>query len=324
MLIVVTGATGFIGGHLARALAASGHRVRATARETSNTTEIEADGIEIRRGSLLDESFAAEVCQDADIVFNLMGRMGGPSVREKDMHLVNVDAVTTLLKACRKSRVRQFIHCSTPGVVGMVGVAPECMPYRPAGPYERSKCDGEKAVILYSQNGGVPATVVRPDFVYGPGDMHKLKMFRTIKEGRFPIIGSGRSLLHPTYVEDVIRGLMIVMDNQAAYGEIFNIAGPEPVSVAGFIGAIADGLGVKPPRMRVPTLAAGLAAVGSEIGSAILRREPPLTRYQVKFFTRSHTSDISKARQMLGFEPLVRLDEGIPKTIGWYLEKGYL
>ncbi|MBI2844729.1 MAG: NAD-dependent epimerase/dehydratase family protein [Armatimonadetes bacterium] len=324
MLILVTGGTGFIGSHLVKRLVASGHQVRATVRETSSTSVIEGDGVEIRRGSLTDSRFVGDACADVDLIFNLAGRIGGPSTPTREMREANVVAVTTILKACRNGRLRQFIHCSTPGVVGMVGTAPECLPYRPAGAYERTKCEGERAALRYHQLGHVPVTVVRPDFVYGPGDMHKLKMFRAVKEGRLPIIGRGTSLLHPTYVDDVVDGMLLTMDNPAAHGEKFNLAGPEPVTVATLVGTIASELGVVPTRLRVPAPVLKIAALCSETVSRLTGTNPPITRYQVNFFTRSHASDISKARQMLGFDPRVSLAEGVKRTVQWYKTEGYL
>lgn len=324
MMILVTGATGFIGGHLTRALLASSHRVRAVVRETSNWTWLAAEGVEIVKGSFLDIEFATEACAGIEVVVNAIGKMGGPSVRESEMREVNVTSVATLLEASQSAGVRQFIHCSTPGVVGMVGVAPECMPYSPAGPYERTKCEGEKLALSAHRSGRIAATVIRPDFVYGPGDLHKLKLFKAIRHGSFPIIGSGRSLLHPTYVDDVVGGLMLMIDNPAAYGEVFNIAGPEPVSVVELASAIASGLGVREPSTRIPAFVAKAAALGAEIGGKVIGKAPGVTRYQVDFFAKSHASDISKAKQMLGFSPEVTLDEGIKRTIRWYADEGYL
>ncbi|MEN6370854.1 MAG: NAD(P)-dependent oxidoreductase [Armatimonadota bacterium] len=324
MLILVTGATGFIGGHLVQALLESGHQVRAIVRDGSSYERLESDGVEIRKGSLLDPESVSAACRNIDVVFNLAAKLGGHSVKADEMREVNVHAVRVLLEACRKNNVRQVIHCSTPGVVGMSGIAPECLPYRPSALYERTKCDGERTALAYHKNNSVAVTVIRPDFVYGPGDLHKLRMFKAIKEDRFPLLGSGRSLLHPTYVDDVARGCLDVMENPAAFGETFNIAGPRPVTVFELTTVISNALGLKPTCKRVPVILAKLAAYGAEAAAVILNREPILTRYQVNFFSRDHASDTSKAQQLLGFEPRVSLSDGIRQTVEWYIEQGYL
>lgn len=324
MLALVTGGTGFIGGHLVRGLLDSGHQVRCLVRDTSDTSRLEASGVDVRRCSLADLEAVSDACRGVDVAFNLAGRLGRPPVTEREMHLANAAAVGTLLEAGEAGGVHQVVHCSTPGVVGTVGVAPECLPYHPIGSYERSKCEGEKAALSYHKRGRLRVTVLRPDFVYGPGDLHKLKLFQAIRNRRFPILGRGTSLLHPTFVSDVVRGFLLVTCNPAAYGGIFNIAGPEPVTVADLVSAIADAVGVKPPRVHVPVAAAKAAALGAEALARVLGREPALTRYQVGFFSRSHASDISKARQVLGFQPQIALWEGIEMTVAWYRERGYL
>ncbi|MEN6519712.1 MAG: NAD(P)-dependent oxidoreductase [Armatimonadota bacterium] len=324
MLILVTGATGFIGGHLVQALLRSGHEVRAIVRESSNYERLSSNGVEIKKGSLVDPESVSAACRNVDVVFNLAAKLGGQAVKVDEMRQVNVQAVRVLLEACQRNNVRQVIHCSTPGVVGMSGVAPECLPYRPSALYERTKCDGEKTALAYHKNNHVAVTVIRPDFVYGPGDLHKLKLFKAIKEDRFPLIGSGRSLLHPTYVDDVVSGCLITMENPAAFGEIFNIAGPRPVTVFELAKVISNTLGLRSTRKNVPVILAKLAAYGAEAAAGILNHEPPLTRYQVNFFTRDHASDTSKAEQTLGFEPQVSLSDGIQQTVEWYIDQGYL
>lgn len=323
MLVLVTGATGFIGSHLAPVLIDSGHQVRALVRKTSDTSRL-PDGVEIVKCSLTEQDQVSYACRDADIVFNLAAKLGGRAAAIQELRQANVLAVRVLLEACRNSRVRQFIQLSTPGVVGMAGVAPECLPYHPSGVYERTKIEGEKIALAYHRKYQVPVTVIRPDFVYGPGDLRKLKMFRAIKNGRFPIIGKGKSLLHPTYVDDVVRGLLTVMLNPAAYGETFNIAGPRPVTVIELICAISDAIGVKRTEARVPVIAAKLAAYCAEAAAGLLKKEPLLTRYQVRFFSRDHASDITKAEQMLGFRPEVGYDKGLKLTVDWYKKQGYL
>lgn len=324
MLVLITGASGFIGSHVVTALRAVGHSVRAIARESSNCEQIEGPGVDIRRGSLNDRSLITAALKDVDIVLNLAGKMGGPGAREEEMRSTNILAVKLLLGECQDTGVRQFIHCSTPGVVGMVGVAPESMPYRPVGTYEKTKCEAEKIISYYHHNGNIPTTVIRPDFVYGPGDMRKLKMFQAIKDARLPIIGSGQNLVHPTYIDDIVRGAMLVIDNPRAYGERFNLAGPRPVTVQDLISTIAEELGVKTTKFRVPVIAASLAAMGSEVTGKALGIPPAITRYQVKFFTMNHASDITKARKVLGYEPQVELAEGIKETTQWYRNNGYI
>lgn len=324
MLTLVTGASGFIGSNLVRSLIKSGHEVRAAVRPSSDCAFIQNSGAELRKLSLLDVEAVSDACRGVEVVFNLAGRMGNYPASQRELELANVHTVKTIIDACQATGVRQVIHCSTPGVVGMVGVAPECMPFHPHGPYEKSKTKGEQIVRSAHTEDELATTVIRPDFVYGPGDTHKLKMFRAVKNGRFPIIGQGRNLFHPTYIDDVLQGFLLVMKNPDAYGQVFNIAGPTPVRLSSLVAAIASELEVSPSHTKLPKMALKLGATCAEIACKVLRQEPPLTRYQVDFFTRSHASDISKARQILGFDPQVNLAEGTRLTVEWYRKEGLI
>ncbi|MDO8683382.1 MAG: NAD-dependent epimerase/dehydratase family protein [Armatimonadota bacterium] len=324
MRVLVAGASGFIGFHLVCRLKSDGYEVRALARQTSDTSALDKLGVEVCKADFSELKSLISPCSGIDVAFNLIGRIGGWGVSESDLRLANVTTVKNLLEACRDAGVAHFIHCSTPGVVGMSGVAPESLPYHPTGKYEQTKYEGEKVALGAQITGSIPVTIVRPDFVYGPGDLHKLKLFRAIRDGRFPLIGDGRSLLHPTYIEDVIDGMMLVARNEAAFGQIFNLAGPEPVTVDRMVRVIAQELGIPAPRMRIPVTVAKSVAMLAEAGAIMTHSEPLLTKYQVKFFTCDHASDVSKARLALGYKPKVSIERGVELTIKWYKEQKLL
>lgn len=326
MRALVAGATGFIGHRLVSRLLDDGHQARAMVRVTSAATRLEDQGVDLRRVDFNDPDAhgIAEACAGVDIIYNLIGQIGGWGVSRHDLRLANALIVKRLLEGCQRVGVKQFVHCSTPGVVGMSGVAGEQMPYRPVSRYEETKFQGEKAALGLHLTGSVPVTVIRPDFVYGPGDLHKLKLFRAVKDGKFVLIGGGRSLLHPTYVDDVVDGLLLAAGQEKAYGQVFNIAGPEPVTVCRLVEAIADKLDVPVPKARVPAFAARSAAALAEVGAVLTGTKPLLTRYQVSFFSRDHASDISKAKATLGYQPKVDLEEGVGRAVSWYRQEGLL
>ena len=324
MLILVTGATGFIGGHTAAALVEAGHSVRATVRISSRVEHLEKLGVELRVGSLSDSAFLRESCEGIDVVMNLAGRLGGWDVRQEELRLANVAVVKKLICAAEASGAKQFIQCSTPGVVGMVGIAAEDAPYNTMGEYERTKREAEEFALSRNLKDGLAVTVARPDFVYGPGDLHKLKMFQAIRKRRFPLIGGGGSLLHPTHVRDVAGGLILMLERTEAFGHVFNIAGPRPVTVREMVSIVVNTLNVKPPRISVPTPVALGAGFMGEMAARLFNCQPPITRQQVVFFTRDHASDITRAKKVLGYEPLIKPEDGIASTIAWYRQEGYI
>lgn len=324
MYILVTGATGFIGGHAVDTLLATGHEVRAIARIGSRTEQLVKKGVDVWIGAISDSLFLRTACESVDVVLNLSGRLGGWGVRPEELRLVNAMAVKKLFSAAEACGVRQFIHCSTPGVLGFAGIAAEDLPYNPTGCYEFTKCEAEKYVLAKHSTEGMAVTVARPDFVYGPRDLHKLKMFRAIQKRRFPTIKGGKSYLHPTYVSDVANGLNLMIGRKEAYGKVFNIAGPVPVAVKELVNTISRCLKVRGTPANVPLPIAWIAALACEAGASILNTQPAITRQQVAFFSRDHGSDITQARSILGYEPQVGLDEGISLTVGWYRQEGLL
>lgn len=324
MLVLLTGATGFVGGHCAEALIEAGHKVRATARNPEKVRPLTEKGADVRLGSLSDTGFLREVCEGVDVAVNMAGKLGGWGVREEELKLANITITKKLVSAAEQQGVRQFIHCSTPGVVGMSGVAPEDCPYCPMGLYEKTKVEAEEFVLSRRGRSDMAVTVIRPDFVYGPGDKHKLRLFQAVKRRRFPLIGGGKSLLHPTYVTDVTQGLLLMLGNNKAYGEVFNIAGAAPVSVHDLVDAVSHSLGIGKKPINVPSSIAISGALACEAMAKLLHKPPPITLQQVRFFTTDHASDITKARCVLGYMPAVDVRQGIGRTVAWYEDNGLI
>jgi nucleoside-diphosphate-sugar epimerase len=171
----------------------------------------------------------------------------------------------------------------------------------------------------------VPFTIIRPEFVYGPGDMHVLGLFRAVRDKRFVILGSGETLLHPTYIDDLIRGICLCVGNEKAMGETFLMTGPTPLSVRMITEALSEELGVSLPAIRVPLGIANLAAVVFELAAGVTRgANPLLTRSRVKFFTENRAFAFRKAREELGYVPTTDFREGVRRAIDWYRKNGFL
>jgi nucleoside-diphosphate-sugar epimerase len=152
-----------------------------------------------------------------------------------------------------------------------------------------------------------------------------LGLFKAVKKGIFPIIGGGRTTLHPTYIDDLIQGFERCIEKKDTTGDnVYFIAGEEIVSVATLANAIAKALNVSPPKIYLPIW---LTRLGASILEPIGRRfrfEPPLTKAKINFFTQSRGVNISKAKRELGYEPTVGLEQGLVKTVEWYRKYGYL
>ncbi|MCD6497200.1 MAG: NAD-dependent epimerase/dehydratase family protein [Deltaproteobacteria bacterium] len=325
MNIAVTGGYGFIGQAVVRDLAAMGHAVTVLGRsaERFNSAAL-PDAVSFRHADLADPTSLRVALESVDVVIHLAGRLGGFRVTSEGLFAVNETGTKNVLAAARHHRIHRFVHASTPGVCGFSGcLVDEAAPYRPRGAYEASKVAAERLVLQAADD--MEVVVLRPDFVYGPGDIRRLSLFRAILKGHFFIPGDGKACWRPTYVDDVARAFTIAVDHPKAAGEIFNIAGPNPVTVAEFADQASKALRARRVLRHVPVAPVRLAALASEfLFDRMLGRCPPLTRSQVEFLTMDHGTATGKAADRLGFVAQVELEDGLARTVDWYEQHGLL
>lgn len=323
--ILVTGATGFTGGKLARRLAAQGEKVRALVRDEAKGRSLPADGIDVRVGqltSLNDVVAAARGCDQIHHIAAVFRTAGHPDSYYRD---VNVGGTQNVLQAARRVGCERVIHCSTGGVHGHIANPPanETYPFGPGDIYQRTKLEGERAAAEAAQRGQ-PVVIVRPAPIYGEGDLRFLKLYRAVARGVFVMIGSGSPKLHIVHIDDLVDGILLCSTSKAALGEVFILAGPEAPTLNELVVHIARALGVAAPRWRIPVWPVMAAGALCESVCVPLRIEPPLHRRRVHFFTHHREFDCSKAARLLGYSPKVTPAEGIARTAEWYRAAGYL
>jgi dihydroflavonol-4-reductase len=323
--MLVTGATGFTGSHLARALGAAGHAVRALVRPGKPVCPLAEVGIETIEGELTNEADVRNAAAGCERIYHLAAAFR--NVKHSDQYYwdVNVGGTMNVLAAARAHGCDRVVHCSTGGVHGHIerGPADETYRFRPGDVYQRTKLEGELAVTAAAATG-LPITVIRPGAIYGEGDMRFLRLFRAIQQQRFAMIGSGETRLHMVHVDDLVRGILLASSRPEGRGETFIIAGPEAPTLNEIAASVADALGAQRPNLHVPVWPVYAAAWLCEKVCLGLRIEPPLHRRRVGFFTHHREFDISKARQLIGYEPHVTLAEGIRRTAAWYVASGLL
>lgn len=317
MRVLVTGATGFIGRCLVGRLLCLGHEVRALVRGTSTVRDLDA-GVETVTGDLTDTESLRKAVQGVEMIYNCAGLLGKWGVQEEKLYAVNVAGVQNLLAASISSHVRHIIHLSAGGVTGPLpdGPVDETYPCRPSTPYERTKWQGEQAALEMARQHHLPLTVVRPTFTYGPGDPHKLTLFRAIRQGTFAFVGSGASTIHPVYIDDLLDGLERCAA-KAPQEAVYIIGGERPASKKELVGLIASCLNVSPPARSLPAGPVMGAALILETVCRVLPFDPPLTRSRVLMLSKNWGYSIAKASRELGYCPRVSLDDGIRRTVGW-------
>jgi len=326
--VLVTGGTGFIGSRLALRCAARGDGVRVLAQENteaelSNRDALEAAGVEVFLGSVTDPQAVRGALAGIDVVFHLAATQHEMNVPDEKFRNVNVDGTRNVLEAALRAGARRVVHGSTIGVYGRPrGVLDEESPVEPDNIYGVTKLEGERLALSWSDR--IPVVAIRIPEVYGPGDRRLLKLFRAIGKGAFFMIGSGRNLHHVIYVDDLVDGLLAAAESPDTPGQLFVLAGPEPVSSNHMARAIAEALEVRPPRFRAPLWPFAMLAAVLEFALRPIGVQPPLHRRRLDFFRKSFELSTEKARMTFGFTPSVDFDRGARRTAKWYRDQELL
>jgi 2-alkyl-3-oxoalkanoate reductase len=324
--VLVTGGAGFLGSAIARALLERGdpRPVRAMVRGSRPAERLRGLDVEIVPGDVtgpaaeLERSFAG-----VDEVFHAAGRLGGGGATALDLHRVHVEGTVNVVRAASRAGVRRVTYLSSPGLLGPSdSLLDEDASPAPSNSYERSKADAEAALRALAERVRTEVVVVRPEFVYGPGDAHVLRLFQAIRARRFLLVSGGRAFCHPTFVSDAVSGILAASDRGVAW-RTYHVAGPRPVTIAELATAFGEALGVVPTRSAPAWLMYAVAACGE----AILPRvglPPPLTRSAVDFFALSRMFSTRRAAEELGWRPGVDLAQGVEAAVAWYREQGLL
>jgi nucleoside-diphosphate-sugar epimerase len=324
--VLITGATGFLGGALTRRLLADGARVRVLARSAAKAQPLAESGAEVVTGDITDAAAVRAAVDGTRVVYHLAGPLLVPGVPAEEYHRAHVRGTLTVLDACAAAPgLERLVHCSTTGVLGVTGDrrAAEDDPFEPTTDYERAKAAAESEVRRRIADG-LPVVIARPGLVYGPGDVHLASFFQAIGRRMFLPIGRRPAWLHPIYIDDMTEGLIQCGRQQAALGECFHFAGAAPVPISQLARVIAHALGTRPLPGYIPLAAARAVARVGDLLPPGIRQRAPLTSSRLDFLTHSRMYDVSKARELLGFVAATDLPVGVASAVAWYREHGYL
>jgi nucleoside-diphosphate-sugar epimerase len=327
MRILITGATGFTGKALAKRLLDDGHDVVALDyKEGHKTNELRDWGVEVHIGSVVDERVVEELMPGVDIIHHLAAAFREMNVPNSYYDEVNVGGTRVVLDAALRHGVKKFIYCSTCGVHGNCDnpPAPETAPIQPADYYQRTKYEAEPIVLEYIAKG-LPATILRPAAIYGPGDPERFFMiFKRVSKGVFPMFGNGKTFYHPLYIDNLVDALILAMAADRGIGEAFLIADDEYVEIEDLVRRVAEAMGTEVRIPHFPVLP--VVAVGHIVEKICkpFKIAPPIFPRRVDWYRQNRAFDISKAKRGLGYSPRVPLDEGLRLTYEWYRDEGLL
>lgn len=313
--ILVTGASGFIGSHIARALAADGHQVLATGR---NRQALDALGKALQtRPADLAQDDLRPLLAGIDAVVHSAAR-SSPWGTAAQFQRDNVLATARLLAASRQACVQRLVHFSSPSIyfrfadqynVGEAFVPPA----RWITEYARSKWEGEQLVRAAAP--ALPSVVLRPRAVFGPGDTSIFpRILAVAASGRFPLVHAGRAVIDITHVDNVVAATRAALSPDApGDGRAYNLSNGEPTAVGELLARTFALCGLqvalRPVPRRLAVAAAGVAETVARLRPG--RPEPRLTRYGVGVIGWSQTLDIARARHELDYTPVVSLEQGL-------------
>ncbi len=325
MRVLITGATGFLGSHLAERVASEGHHVRGLVRPTSEVGVLERAGVELVQGDLLDGSTLERAVEGSDVVFHLGAATTPDRMTWAEYLEVNEGGTARLARAAAKSGVGRFVLGSSRGVYGLSkgGVLSELTPTAPNSPYRESKLRAERAVAACDAEHGLPFVILRLPSMIGPRAMGWLGLFRAVSAGGFRLIGRGRNRMHPCPVGDAVDVLVRAAWTEGIDGQTYVFSGREPTTLRGFLELIARELGVTLSSVSLPSAPYRVADWLLQKALTPLRGHNPLpSRYEL--FFASYEIDNTKARADLGYDPQVSLEDAVRATAHWYRQTGQL
>lgn len=325
-MYLVTGATGFVGGHMVDLLLASNLKVRALVRNEQKALALTQRGVEVIIGDLTDDAALKKAVTGVQGVFHIGATFREPHLKDEDYFKINQRPTEMLLKFSEEAGVERFIYCSTSGVLGSIKELPgtEKTPYNPGDVYQESKLAGEKAVLSFLETSKLKGAIIRPAMIYGPRDTRFLKIFKMIKGGKFFYVGPGEALVHFIDVRDLVKAFLLVMENKNINREIFTIAGSNIYSLREVIEKVASHLKVKAPWLHIPISPMHVAGSICEAICKPFGISPPLYRRRVDFFTKDRCFSTKKAREMLGFQPSKGFDDELNEILSGYQKLGDL
>jgi len=320
MLIFITGATGFIGSHLAARLMSEGNKLRCLARQTSNLDFLNDLGVSITIADISDKNALRQALEGVDLVYHTAAVVG-EWLSEKQVREVNIKGTQNLLEASLEAKVKRFVYVSSLAVLGMKHHhnTPPDAPYHLTGDlYSDSKIETEKMVMDFCRRHGLPVSVIRAGFVLGPRDRRFMpRVLKLIKEKKFMFLGNGKNIMNLVYIDNLIDVLIQAGLRKEAVGQIYNVRNKDQVTMKEFITMVCDILGVETPRKSIPLPIAKALASCMEAGSRLMnKKEPPLlTKARVKVSGLNLDFDISKTIEDLNYDSRISIKEGLKKTL---------
>jgi nucleoside-diphosphate-sugar epimerase len=325
MLSLVTGASGFVGSHLALALRAEEGDVRALVRRPEAAQELHAAGAEVQIGDVREPAVLRAAARGADVVYHCAAAVG-PGFTPQEIRGVGLDGVRNLLEALRQTRAGRVVLLTSVNVLGTrhLNRATEEMPCRRSHDASADvKIEIEALARQYAERHGVDVTALRPGLIYGPRDRQNVpQMIRALRRGAFAFIGSRDHVAPVVHVSDVVQALLLAGRTPAARGRAYHITDGSSTTVGDFIDHLAGLIGCPAPRKVLPYAVPYLGCLLFESLARLrlYRGRPPITRSSLRHLGTSRSFSIERAARELGYVPRITYRDGLSDTVKWMEE----
>jgi 2-alkyl-3-oxoalkanoate reductase len=330
-LLLITGATGLVGSHIAERARGQGLRTRALVRGSADAKWLEDLGVELAEGELTDPESLQRACAGVTLIAHCAAKVGdwGPVEAYRSVNVRGLEHLLNAAEAC--GTLQRFVHLSSMGVyegrdhhgtdetvetstTGMDG-------------YTLTKIEAEQVALRHAREKQLPVVLLRPGFIYGPRDRSVLpRLLERLKRGQVKYFGTGEQLMNNTFVGNLVDAVFDVLDRPNITGEIYNITDAALVTKRDFISTVASLAGYEVPRAAVPLSVARFLTTASERVYRLLGKKeaPLLSNARFKFLGLNLDFSIEKAKRELQYQARVPFAEGMKQTIDWFRAEGRL
>lgn len=322
--VLVTGASGFLGGHLTQTLVQQGITPRILVRPNSRHTALPLDQVEIQEGDLRDVETLKKAVADVSIVYHCAATMKGT---KEEFFESNVQGTQQLLAAAQSSGVQRFLHVSSVAVYGpgQKTIIREEEGYDPfpqqRGYYTWTKIESDRLALQFAKEHNFPVTVLRPGIIYGPGAKPFFaRLHYNLKGKAHVVIGQPTALLPLVFVKSVVAALLLAGEKPLSPFSVYNVV-DGVIRQGDFLERQAEAMKKRVRPVYLPPRLVGLGALALETVYRLLRKgSPTLSRYRVQRACQSLAHDTTKARKELGWRPEISLPEGLQQTWQWWTQ----